>query len=528
MPDTYDSVPYTSFCYAYTHPDLLCVLGRLFGLSPAPPTKCRVLELGCASGGNLIPMAELLPESTFVGIDRGRVQIDRGRALVGELGLRNIELEQGDIMRLDTQTLGSFDYVICHGVFAWVPRPVQDRILELMAALLRPRGLAFISYNVYPGWHMREMVRRMMLFHVRRFDTPQKQIEQARAFVDFVASSVKRDSSDNPVDPYALQLQRELETIKAMSDTYLFHEHLESDNSPLYFHEFIERLDRVPLRYLCDSDLHLMVDRDMPEAVHETLGRIASDQISMEQYLDFVRNRQFRTSVLCRQESEPQRRLQPARAQLLRYCMKGGANQPEPSLAPDVEVGFTSSSGARISSPDPLTKAALIELGERWPASLGFDELLAAADTRVQAADVQAESDPDRDRLAADLIECLLRKAVTARADEPPHATQMPDKPRVSAFNRLTAEREGWLANNHHARVVLPTPLAMLVPLLDGTRDRAQLVAEIMTLVRAKQLNIATNDGAPVEAGPQLEIACASFLDDQLAILLQLPALLSE
>ena len=118
MPDTYDSVPYTSFAYAYTHPDLLCVLGRLFGLSPAPPKRCRVLELGCASGGNLIPMAELLPDSSFVGIDRSRVQIDRGRALVGELGLANIELSQGDIMRLDTQALGSFDYVICHGVFA--------------------------------------------------------------------------------------------------------------------------------------------------------------------------------------------------------------------------------------------------------------------------------------------------------------------------------------------------------------------------------------------------------------------------
>jgi tRNA G46 methylase TrmB len=71
--DSYDSVPYVSFAHAYTHPDSLCSLGRLFGLSPASPRRCRVLELGCASGGNLIPMAEQLPEAELVGIDRSRV-----------------------------------------------------------------------------------------------------------------------------------------------------------------------------------------------------------------------------------------------------------------------------------------------------------------------------------------------------------------------------------------------------------------------------------------------------------------------
>ncbi|KIG15594.1 Methyltransferase [Enhygromyxa salina] len=522
MPDSYDSVPYTSYAYPYTHPDLLCVLGRLFGLTPAAPTRCRVLELGCASGGNLIPMAEQLPESTFVGIDRSRVQIDRGRALVGELGLTNIELQQGDIMALDAQTLGSFDYVICHGVFAWVARPVQDRILALTAALLRPRGLAFISYNVYPGWHMREMVRRMMLFHLRRFQGPQKQVEQARALVDFVASSAKHAAA--PDDPYMLLLERELATIEAMPDAYLFHEHLERDNSPLYFHEFIDRLGQLPLRYLCDSDLHLMVDRDMPEEVRETLARIATDQVSMEQYLDFVRNRQFRTSVVCRSESAPQRRLQPARAQSLRFCMDGGTSEAAPSLAPDVSVGFASSTGARLSSPASLTKAALIELGERWPASLAFDELLAAASARVQAAGFTVE--PDRERLAADLIECLLRKAVTARIDEPPLTTKIPDKPRVSAFNRIMAAREGWLATHHHSRFELPAPLAELVPLLDGTRDRGQLIAEIAGLVRTEQLSIRTKAGATLEPGPQLDGACASFLDEQLAKLVKLPALM--
>ncbi|PRQ05855.1 tRNA (guanine-N(7)-)-methyltransferase [Enhygromyxa salina] len=535
MPDSYDSVPYTSFAYGYTHPDALGVLGRLFGLAPAPPTACRVLELGCATGGNLIPMAELLPDSEFVGIDRSRVQVDRGRALIGELGLTNVRLEHGDILRVDPQTIGSFDYVVCHGVLSWVPRQVQDRLLGLTAAVLRPRGLAFISYNVYPGWHMREVVRDMMLFHLRRFEGPQKQLEQARGLVDFVASSVKQRAAED--DPYALLLAKELDTIKGMSDAYLFHEHLERDNSPLYFHEFIDRLRGVPLRYVCDTDLHLMVARDMPDEVRETLARVADDQVSMEQYLDFVRNRQFRTSVLCRTEAAPVRRIEPGRVESLRFTLPGGPTSTPASLEPGVELGFLSASGARISSPEPLTKAALIELGERWPATLDFDTLLEAAAARVREAGVapngdggdngEPEPEPDRERLAADLIECLLRKAVLARVWEPPLATELGDKPRVSAFNRIAADREGWVATLHHNRSKLAAPLQRLVPLLDGTRDRAQLIAEVTALVNTKQMSIRTQDGAPIEDGPELEAACAEFLDEQLAKLLDLPVLLS-
>lgn len=523
MTDTYDSVPYVSFAYAYTHPDSLCSLGRLFGLAPASPRRCRVLELGCASGGNLIPMAEQLPEAEFVGIDRSRVQIDRGRALVGELQLRNIRLEQADILRVDPQTIGSFDYVICHGVFSWVPREVQDRILALTAAVLRPRGLAFVSYNVYPGWHMRELVRHMMVFHQRRFSEPGKQLEQARALLDFVASSVQRRAAAN--DPYALLLGKELDSIRAMPDAYLFHEHLERDNTPIYFHEFVERLQALPLRYVCDTDLNLMVARDMPQDVVETLGRIADDQIRMEQYLDFIRNRQFRTSVLCRIEAEPQRRLQPARVELLRWTMAAKPTS-EPSLEPGVELGFSCSSGANISSGEPLTKAALLELCARWPATLEFDALIEASCARLLAAGVDVGA-PDRERLAADLIECLLRKAVIARSWEPGLATSLPDKPKLSAFNRITAEREGWIASLHHHRIELAAPVQKLASLLDGTRDRAALLTELVALVEDKELSFRPADGQAELRGPALLEVAGAFLDEQLARLLRLPALMA-
>jgi hypothetical protein len=46
-----------------THPDRLAVIGRLFGLACPEPSRARVLELGCAAGGNLLPIAWHLPET---------------------------------------------------------------------------------------------------------------------------------------------------------------------------------------------------------------------------------------------------------------------------------------------------------------------------------------------------------------------------------------------------------------------------------------------------------------------------------
>ena len=66
---SYDEVPYESFPFPQTHPDHLATLGRLFAIQPPPLERCRVLELGCASGGNLIPMAVAMPQAEFFGVD---------------------------------------------------------------------------------------------------------------------------------------------------------------------------------------------------------------------------------------------------------------------------------------------------------------------------------------------------------------------------------------------------------------------------------------------------------------------------
>ena len=160
----YDELPFPSQPLPQSHPDRLAAIGRLFGMQPPPVERCRVLELGCATGGNLIPMAEALDDSRFVGIDYSQAQVLAAQHSAAALKLENLELRCADIGDLGDE-LGSFDYIICHGVFAWVPPALQDKILSICQRSLTPQGIAYISYNTYPGWHLRSVVREVLSEH---------------------------------------------------------------------------------------------------------------------------------------------------------------------------------------------------------------------------------------------------------------------------------------------------------------------------------------------------------------------------
>src|SRR5262245_37632787 len=189
-PSSYDQIPSTSLAFPQTHPDRLATIARIFALSTPDVASCRVLELGCASGGNLIPMAFNLPGSEFVGIDLSGRQVEEAQSAIADLRLRNIRIQQASILDID-HSWGAFDSIICHGVFSWVDAAVQDQILRISARNLSPDGIAYISYNTYPGWHLREMVRHMMQYHAGQFSEPREQVAQARALLTFLATASK-------------------------------------------------------------------------------------------------------------------------------------------------------------------------------------------------------------------------------------------------------------------------------------------------------------------------------------------------
>ena len=178
----YDRFPYDSNPFPQSHPQRLAALGRLFGVDAPDVKTARVLELGCASGGNLLPLAYYMPSASFVGIDFSGRQLEQGREIAARAGLDNVELIHGDIAELD-ESHTDFDYIICHGVYSWIPDSVQHAIMRICRDRLTTNGIAYISYNVYPGWHMRSMIRDMMLYHTASLDDPVMKVGQARALL---------------------------------------------------------------------------------------------------------------------------------------------------------------------------------------------------------------------------------------------------------------------------------------------------------------------------------------------------------
>jgi SAM-dependent methyltransferase len=189
----YDAVFYPGLAYDYTHPDRLATIASLNGLESAPAPRCRVLELGCGAGSNLIPMAFQYPESGFVGIDLSNSAVAKGVGEIADLGLKNITLRSADIMDVDG-SYGMFDYIIAHGVYSWVPEFVREKVLAIFRDNLTPQGVAYVSYNSYPGSHLRNLTRDIMHHHVHGIEDARERVAQARGILKFVADASLNDN----------------------------------------------------------------------------------------------------------------------------------------------------------------------------------------------------------------------------------------------------------------------------------------------------------------------------------------------
>lgn len=507
---SYDEVPYKSYPYPQSHPDRLATVGTLFGMEPPPLDCCRVLELGCCSGGNLIPMAERLPGSRFVGVDFSQRQIFQGQATLKELGLENIDLRHGNILDISPE-FGQFDYIIAHGVYSWVPDACQDKILDICARNLSPQGVAYVSYNTYPGWHMRGMIRDIMCYRAQSFEKPADRIRHARAVIDFLSQSVPTE--DNA---YGILLKNELSLLNEKDDAYLLHDHLEEHNTPVYFHQFMERAAAKGLQYLGESDFRVMSASNFPRRVEAMLHTVASDTIQLEQYMDFVRNRMFRQTLLCHRGISLDRTLSPDRVRSLHVAS---------SSKPDGNVDLRSKEKATFRGPnavtsttDRLMKAAMLHLGEVWPRSVPFSTLLATARSRLNPDPVVVDTGSvtnDGRRLAEPLLRCYATTQIELSVHPPGFTLELSERPMASRLARNQAAKSNRVTNLRHESVQLDDLQRHLLKNLDGKHDRGQLQEALANLVTAGELVI-HEAGQPVKDRDRIARILSQSLDQHL------------
>ena len=184
--ERYDAVPYRHGAVPDSHPARIGAIARLLGIPAAPPDRCRVLELGCGEGMNLLPLAERFPKSEFVGVDFSAKQIAVAEAAREACGIGNARFVCADL-RAWKPDGGAFDYVIAHGVYSWVPAEVRDRLLALCAGALSPNGVAYVSYNTLPGWSLPGGVRKILLSEIGAAASPDAQMARAAQVLDSLA-----------------------------------------------------------------------------------------------------------------------------------------------------------------------------------------------------------------------------------------------------------------------------------------------------------------------------------------------------
>jgi SAM-dependent methyltransferase len=497
----YDEVFYAGHPYDYTHPDRLAMLATLYGMNPAPVPHCRVLELGCGVGGNLIPMAFQLPGSTFMGIDLSRQSIEKGLKNIAGLALTNVELRHFDIMDI-TSDFGAFDYIIAHGVYSWVPPFVREKILSVFKNNLAPHGVAYISYNAHPGSHLRDLARGMMLYHVRSIVLPKEKVRQARALMDFLVEA----TPDNNL--YGLILRAQHERIRRMTDEFLYHDDLEETGTAFLLHEVVEAAERQGLQYLCDANFSRSELRNQPKRVEEELRNVPdSELVVRDQYLDFIAGDSFRNTLLCHRDVELRRSIDPQsiRDYHLASSLKPTSPGPDGLWAGIME--FKTESGQMLATDHRLTKAALLSLGESWPQAVSFPNVVRNALDRLGSdigpidnnleEEIAASADAFFRMFSAGLVELHLYP--------PQLTTNLSERPRASLLARKQAETGSLLTSLRHGGVVIEDEITRsFLPLIDGKRTVDELVSALNAVLAAAEVRTSGDQGGEGHSAPRV------------------------
>ncbi|CAK0748414.1 Methyltransferase-like protein [Gammaproteobacteria bacterium] len=469
--ESYDAIPYDSTPLTDTHPACLAALGQWFGMTPASPTCARVLELGCASGGNLIPMAWYLPGSTFVGVDRAAAPLAAGQALQARLGLSNLELRREDIITLDPKTLGEFDYIIVHGVWSWVPFAVQEQILRLCGSCLAPQGIAYVSYNTLPGWHPRGMVRDLLLYGTRAIHEPEVRLAAARGLLEQLATAWTGD--ENVLARY---LTQEIAELRHAHPGYLFHEYLEESNTPILFADFIRRAACHGLSYLAESELYTMFPSTLSEGA-AALVELLENLVDQEQYMDFLRYRYFRRTLLCRTEVPLTRNLDLNR---LREFSISAHLLPlhGVDLTQVIMEDFTTPDGIHFGVSHPLTKAALAHLAEIYPDAITYPDLEKNAVHRVA---FNGANQWNLEQLNGELFSLYAHRAVRLTSTPETFYHGLPVRPRSHALAQAqAAARLEHLATVRHTTLEIDPLAGQLIQLMDGNRTLEELTEALI------------------------------------------------
>ncbi len=507
--ESYDTTPYAGNPYYYTHPGVLAAYGVLYGLTPANPADCRLLELGCGDGSNLFPMAYEFPESRFVGIDLSPVQIKIGLKSIDSLNLKNIELSTRSIMDM-SEADGRFDYIIVHGVYSWVPSEVRKKILAICRNNLSDQGIAYISYNVLPGSRFNQTMRDMLLYRTRHIKDPG---QKAKAAIDLCNTMLEGTADRNSV--YDVQVKNFGKTLQNVPNvsSYLLHEYMEPDNTAFYFHQFAGDLKTHGLQYICDADQPDFELDSLPPNTAAVFEKISDNAFEVEQYIDFFKNTLFRRSLICHKEMEPNSEYRLDRIQHLYAATDVIPVLDSPDSPVEEATAFKTASGRKFNITDTFARIVLHKLSRIKPCTIRVDSLI-----KTMLKQGLSQTGPDFQKHAektGHVIYTLFFNGVLELLGAGRQCIpEAGDFPTASPVSRLQAPSRR-ITNLCHRTILMDDDMACFVlSRLDGTRDRKSLCDLMTEAVQTGLIRIPTQKTTHIET-------VRKSMQHQLALILQ-------
>ena len=452
-------------CYQETDPARISAIAKLYGIEAPDYSKANVLEIGCASGGNLIPLASRYSGGSFRGIDMSKSQITLADQQKKKLDLENINFEVASVLDIE---FGSekFDYIIAHRFYSWVDNETQSRLLEICKNHLSPLGVALISYNTLPGWNTAKTIRDMMRYHAELFENQEEKVDQACKMLNFIA-----DNNQIEDGHYKQLLNEELGLVQELDSSYLMNDYLAKINQPCYFHEFNSEIRQHKLSYLTECNLPSIYLDNFKQAVIDKLSSL-DDQILQEQYFDFIMNRKFRTSLIVHENTTINRKIVPNSVVGLflkpLYKLEKELNKDEILNLENLNLIKINREEKKIQINGFSTSLCYLALLNATPHDLTMDEIIKQASILNEKSSI----DNIRNDFTEVILHMIFSGMVSISSAPPAFVNDISEKPKVFEVARLSSLDSYQIPNMRHETITLTADQRLCISHVNGENTK--------------------------------------------------------
>ena len=370
-------------------------------------------------------------------------------------GLTNLELSTNDILNAP-QPLGEFDYVLAHGIYAWVPASIRDALMPLIGRSLTANGLAFLSYTTLPGCRVRQIARDILQDSVRNIAAPAERLAATRECMEFMVATWSE------TDPLQNAARHEMNALLARIPEAIFHDEMNETYAPQFVSDVATHAERHGLRYLCDCRPAINTEAFFPSDQRKQLRqRAGGDWVRLEQMQDFAYLTRYRESIFCRHHGTIDRGADWTRLQRLHAQGQFIPGEPD-DAEPNVFV-FRVEENARFTTADAKLADLLRLIGKANPGSIPLAGKI------------------DGPAVGDTVLRFYLMGWLSLHSEPFPFTLTPGERPVASPLARLQAmQGETKLATLHHKTLEIANAAGRhFVALLDGTRTRRDLATEM-------------------------------------------------